>query len=157
MLVGVPGSGKSTYAEKLKEASLESDYQIISRDHYVMLFGQASTLRPGVTYNESWQLADHKQVDSMLNERLQEALANKQNIILDMTNLTKKTRARRLASVGKDYTKTVMYFPIEFSTMLERNKAREGKNISTHVLSSMFETQEKPTADEGFEILGTIT
>lgn len=69
MLVGVPTSGKSTYAKQLKEAAPESDYQIVSRDHYVLL---------------------------------------------------------------------------------------AGKTIPTHVLSSMFETQEVPTSDEGFEILGTI-
>jgi tRNA uridine 5-carbamoylmethylation protein Kti12 len=158
MLAGVPGSGKSTYADQLKAASLESDYQIISRDHYVMLFGQAATLRPGVTYDESWAIADHKQVNRMLNGRLQEALATKQNIILDMTNLTKGARARKLSSVSNEYIKSIMYFPISYEEMMRRAAIRQeqGKTISSKVLIEMFESFKIPIADEGFSILGEM-
>lgn len=152
MLVGVPGSGKSTYAKKFNEQQ-NGKYTIVSRDNKMIEFA-----RPNVDYTTAFKEQDAKFVDAMLNACFQASLANKEDIIIDMTNLTTSSRRRTLSQVGSDYTKYVLYFPITEELMLQRAEARkaEGKNIPEHVLKDMLKRFEMPIEEEGFNMIGVI-
>lgn len=149
MMMGVPGSGKSTYVKTLKENGATGE--VVSRDSIVMTLGQLYT--PGASYTECFQKVDHREVDRMLNARLENLLGEKQNIILDMTNLIPQSRLRHLSKVGSDYEKWVIVHQISKATMLERNELRkvEGKYIPTQVLDSMYESFSMPTLAEGWD------
>lgn len=155
MLVGVPGSGKSTYARKLKEQ--DDKYVIISRDDCVMLAG--SQWKGGeVTYTEAFKNVDQKHVDRIFNGQYSSALAERKDIVLDMTNLTEKSRRAKLAQVSSDYTKYVLFFPITEQTMLARAEARvlQGKIIPEKVLKQMYNSLQVPSESEGFSMVGII-
>jgi predicted kinase len=145
MMIGVPSGGKSTLAHQLR--GVNEDYYIVSRDNIVTAMGNT------LNYNEAWKTVDHKQVDKLLNERLSLLLEAKKDIILDMTNLTKASRRRRLSQVSSEYAKWAMYFPLTYREMMQRAaiRAQEGKSIPGKVLTEMFESLEEPTKDEGFD------
>lgn len=150
MLVGVPGSGKSTYARKLVEQG--PSYAIVSRDDIL------TNTYSNLTYSEAFKQANHKQIDEALNIRLQMLLDLNKDIIVDMTNLTKASRKRTLDKVDKEYDKFCIYFPIDNKTMFERAEARvsEGKVIPKNVLDDMMNRLEVPAPDEGFICVGYI-
>lgn len=155
MMVGVPNSGKTTYAKTLINTDVNNSYTYISRDDLVELAGSQLGLGE-LTYNEAWAKVDQKHVDTLLNARIESAFLNKENVILDMTNLTKKARAGRLKKVPQGYKKMSATFICNEKDIFERNKQRPGKVIPPHVISTMMEQFEIPTKDEGFDILATF-
>lgn len=145
-LVGPPLSGKDTY---IREKVLGND-TIISRDDIVM------ELSPGKSYTEAFQTVDQKLVDELLNKRLQDAIDSEDDIIINLTNLTRRSRKRFLDKVrDTDYKKIAIVFPrLEFEEYLERNRKREredGKFIPPNVIDSMLKSWEPVSKLEGFD------
>ena len=63
MLIGLQGSGKSTYRKKLTAS--KSDYVIISLDDMLEEYAQEKN----ITYNEAWKQADMKEFNKTLKYR----------------------------------------------------------------------------------------
>lgn len=146
MLVGLPGSGKSTYIKKV--LSKNSDFVILSTDDYI----EQKAREENSTYSEVFQ-KNIKEATRNMNNELQSAVKEHKNIIWDQTNLTANSRKKKLANIPDIYSKEAIVFKIsdnELLKRLEKRKEEEGKEIPSHVLKNMKNSFEMPTEDEGF-------
>jgi predicted kinase len=146
ILVGPPLSGKSTYRKKLE--TMFSDLIIICRDDIVM------ELCDSDIYEECFNSVNQKEVDKLLNDRLSNALMNRKNIVIDMTNLSVKRRKSFLSNVPSDYVKIAHVFEWNYDTLVKRNDHRkelENKYIPIHVIKSMVDSFQPVKKEEGFD------
>ena len=146
LLIGPPLSGKDTY---LKSKDF-SDFTMISRDDILM------SLHDTNDYSEAFHKVDHKLVDRLLNQKIQDCIDNKKNVIINMTNLTKRGRNRHLSKFpNSDYEKIAVVFPkLDITEYINRNlkrKNEENKIIPLNVIESMIDNWEDVTPDEGFD------
>jgi len=125
-MIGVPNSGKSTFAKKLK-------IDIISRDSILLEYGKE---KYGLNiYSEIWKKLsdeDQKEIDKILNEKIKNIQNKKKDFIIDMTLLIVKRRRKMLNKIRNHYQ--IMYINVltDYNTIMQRNKERyekEGKLI----------------------------
>ena len=144
MLIGVPASGKSTWVEKNK-----GDALVISSDNLI----EAYAADHGMTYNEVFK-EQIKIATKIALEHAKAAFEADQDVIWDQTNITKKSRASKLAMVPKHYRKTAVFFATPLEEEWQRRlNSRQGKSIPAHILDSMVEMLEMPELDEGWHII----
>lgn len=150
-LCGIPCSGKSTYVEKLKKIPYWENAVVLSTDAYI----EKQAQRMGMTYN---QIFDDV-IDNATRElelAFIEAKDRGENLIWDQTNLTVKTRKKKLSKLPSFYARGVIYFEISLEEALERNKNREGKFIPESILKRMYHQLEIPTKNEDFDYVEKI-
>lgn len=145
MLSGIPTSGKSTFVKKLKETEEWGEAVVLSTDNYIEREAKALDK----TYNEIFEDII-QEAQRALQQDLINAIKAGLNLIWDQTNLTIKTRKRKLKIIPKSYTRECAYFVIDLEEALKRNKTREGKFIPESVLKRMYSQFETPTTNEGF-------
>lgn len=137
VLVGLPGSGKSTYANNQYA-------RIISRDSYII------NHNVNQSYNENWKElteVQHRNIDASVEREFRTAVKNGENIIIDMTNMSPKSRRKWLKAAPQHRTQcTVFYTSLEVCG--ERRNSCSGKYISPEVFKSMASRFTVPTADE---------
>ena len=154
MLIGPPGSGKSTYIAGLiavKNLLSNNNYQVavISTDDIFEEMAKDT----GITYSEAFGKFSYKEVEREMFNRLDRAIKENQNIIIDQTNMTVKSRARKLQKFPSNYSKEAVVFSVDRTELDRRLKQREtetGKSIPKHVVDSMLASYQEPTMDEGF-------
>ena len=146
MLSGIPTSGKSTYVKKLKETEEWEQAVVLSTDNYI----EREAQRLETTYNEIFE-DTIQEAQRALQQDLINAIKAGLDIIFDQTNLTSKTRKRKLKIIPKSYTRECAYFVIDLEEALERNKTRDGKFIPESILKQMYSQFETPTINEGFD------
>jgi predicted kinase len=143
LLVGVPLSGKSTWIR-----NNHPNTRVISRDELVMeVFGSDD-------YNLAFKEVNQKKVDRLLDLRLKEVNTNKENVIVDMTNMVVSRRTKTLRYFSDDYFKEVIVFPVldteEYDRRNKERNVNENKWIPPFVISSMLNSYQEPTLEEGF-------
>lgn len=142
MLVGVPGSGKSTWVQSQAWAK---DCSIVSTDMWVDMEAE----RVGKTYTDIFETYMPKAIDLML-DQVELARDKGVDIIWDQTSTTIGTRAKKLA-ILPDYRAIAVVFRTPAMEELSRRLlARPGKIIPDHVLDSMISKWQEPTIEEGF-------
>jgi len=151
LLVGPPLSGKDTY---LKTQDY-SDYVIISRDDILM------SLHDTDDYSSAFNTVNQKEVDKILNQKIQDSISEKRNVIINMTNLTKKSRNRHLCKFpNSDYTKVAIVFPklnmCDYINRNDKRKVEENKFIPLNVIQSMIDSWEEVTKEEGFDLIENL-
>lgn len=147
LLVGLPNSGKSTYIENQisDHRQLGESFFVISRDNIIDMF-------IGKDYNDKWNKADQKEVDSLLEIQFKLALnGNYDTIYVDMTNLTKKGRRKVLNRFKNDIGKEAVVFLPTLEEITKRNNNRTGKHIAEKVITDMMKRFSLPTYGEGFD------
>ena len=147
MLVGLPGTGKSTW--------LTNDYQDVPFVDCVPLSTDAEIEKmcasQGIAYDQGFKLFID-QAQKIVNQKMSNAIKNRSDIVLDQTNLTRKSRARKMAQLPKTYKKIAIFFPVPDDTEWKRRLAsRPGKCIPQSVLDEMRANLEVPALDEGFD------
>ena len=142
MLIGVPGSGKSTWIRNHRH-----DAVVLSTDDYIDRAASAA----GLTYSQAF--ADHiKPATADMQAQYKQAIKDRRDIIWDQTNLTKKSRRGKLSGLPKAYEKIALYFPTpDAEELSKRLDSRPGKVIPADVLRRMTADLEPPEADEGFD------
>jgi len=151
MLIGVPGSGKSTYISKLKAQNPDRDYTVLSTDDVLELLGSEQ----GWDYNQAFKNIPFKKVQAIFNTNFQQAVKNKNDIIIDQTNLTVKSRAKKLNKLSKEYKKIAVVFSVDADEMkrrLDQRAAETGKSIPQHILDNMIRSYVPPSNSEFDEI-----
>lgn len=151
MLCGIPTSGKSTYVQKLKRLEYWKDAVVLSTDAYIEEYAK----RVGQTYNEVF---DDVIPDATRELELQFNMAKDKgmDIIWDQTNLSIKTRKKKLLKLPSYYRRDAVYFEVSLEEALERNKHREGKFIPESILKRMWHQFEIPTRNEDFDYVEKV-
>ena len=150
-LVGIPCSGKSTYVNKLRDYEYWKDAVVLSTDNYI----EEQAKRLGMTYNEVFQDCIDE-ATRQLEMSFVRAKEEGKRIIWDQTNLSIKTRKKKLTKVPSIYKRTVVWFPVDLEEALKRNKTREGKFIPESILKRMYHQFEVPTLEEGFDFVSCV-
>ena len=145
VLVGLPGSGKSTFVEKFASAE-EGHYTILSTDNYI----EARAAEEGKTYNDVFQ-AYIKSASADMAEHRKQAISARRSIIHDQTNLGLKKRRGILAQLPEGYHKVAVYFEIDEGLRQQRLTQRPGKVIPAHIDQGMRDAYVRPTVEEGFD------
>jgi predicted kinase len=147
VLVGVPGSGKSTW---IAQQDWARDCSIVSTDHWIEVFARDQ----GRTYSEVFELFMPAAVRAM---SAQVALAQQQgrDIVWDQTSVSVASRAKKFASLP-DYEHVAVVFATPEPAELTRRLAqRPGKVIPESVVQHMINTFELPTESEGYREIWT--
>lgn len=152
MLVGLPGSGKSTWTEKqFKETYLWS-YKY-STDAIIKQIANSY----GISYNDGFRNL-YSFAEQINNKELIESISKKLDIYWDQTNTTKKSRAKKLANFPSCYKKiAVIFTPISDEAWKAALASRKDKHIPQSVIDTMQKTYETPTFDEGFDEIIQVT
>lgn len=146
MLVGLPGTGKSTWV-KNQGFFDKPDWMVLSTDNYI----DSVALGEGKTYSEVFPVAI-KQAELNMQEGLEYAIKAKMNIVWDQTNLSAGTRVKKLARVPLCYRRVARVFPIPENHNEWLNSAeRVGKVIPPYIIASMIAVYNTPSIYEGFD------
>ena len=140
VLVGLPGSGKSTYVEQLGGVALSSD-----------------AIRKVLVDEETIQTI-HDRVFQTLRYLLRHRLGLRRPVTyIDATNLTPEERSPYIG-IGKAYgcTLEAVYFDVPLAVCLERNRARQ-RMVPEEALATMAAKLVPPSEAEGFDLVKTIT
>lgn len=136
LLAGLPGTGKSYYAQSIKDENCH----IISSDE----------TRFAITHDYRVILDDMNVVYDKMIETANVLLTNNENItvVLDSTFLDDKRRNYFLDKIkGADYIQLVM-LKANINTILARNhKRQEEKWVPKDVILSMMEKYKDPSSD----------
>jgi predicted kinase len=143
MLIGVPGSGKSTW---ISNQDWANDIPVVSSDRFI----DEHAAKEGKTYNDVF--ADYIKIATrLMDNQVEICKANSSDIIWDQTNTNAKSRAKKLAAL-EGYEKIAVVFRTPEKAEHDRRLAgRIGKSIPENIMRSMIENFEMPTEEEGFK------
>ena len=142
-LIGIPGSGKSTWANGQDWALTCA---CVSTDKWVEIYAK----EVGRTYSEVFTDFMHTAVDLMAKEVVA-AREIGRDIIWDQTSTTIASRAKKFCMLP-DYEHIAVVFKTPEADELKRRlESRPGKSIPDHVIKSMIDNFEIPTEEEGFK------
>lgn len=128
MTIGLPGSGKSTWAEKTGITVLSSD---------------ELRRRKGLEQNDTSIFAE-------LNNEAVKLAERGEDFIYDATNLKRKNRRELLTMIGDKAHKVACLFPVPLDICKERNMKREDF-VPEDVIDRMMVSFDVPFCLEGFD------
>lgn len=143
VLVGVPGSGKSTW---VAEQEWAKDCVYISTDQYVEAYAKGLDK----TYNEVFEEVMPDCV-RLMTDAVVLARTRKQDIIWDQTSTTVNSRKKKFNMLPNYYAIAVVFKTPARSELDVRLSGRPGKHIPKNVVDSMIAGWEEPTEEEGFK------
>lgn len=124
LMIGVPGSGKSTLARKVAEKG----FMIMNAD----------SIREEL-YGDANQQGDPQEVFNLFFERLDQAMVDGKDIIIDNTNINNKQRKPILERAVKhgyaDVQLWLMDVPLD--VCLDRNRTRD-RVVQEDIVANMF-------------------
>jgi predicted kinase len=142
-LVGVPGSGKSTW---IKNQEWALGLTIVNTDLFVEDYARAQ----GKTYTEVFVEYMPTAIDLMI-EQVVFAREHGHTVIWDQTSTTVKSRARKF-NMLPDYEHIAVVFRTpNLDVLKERLASRPGKDVPWEVVQGMIDNWEEPTNEEGFK------
>ena len=148
LFCGLPCSGKSTLINKIKTHNTT----VISRDNLLLL--EANT----DDYQKAWETVDHNKINTLLEESFIRAVHKRKDIIIDMTNMSKKARNKFTSRVPGEYTKKCVIMATGLEEIKRRNYIRSNENkkhIPNEVLLNMQKSFSLPMYDE-FDIIDFV-
>lgn len=135
LMVGVPGSGKTTY---VKNHALKNDIVVSSDSIRFELYG-----------DESIQ-GNPEDIFAIVRDAVKYGLNNGNNVWVDATNMTRKNRASIISCAPKfaRIVADVVWQPIERCI---RNDRRRDRSVGESVIRKMLHRFEFPYYDEGID------
>ena len=152
VLVGLPGSGKSTFVNSVF-GEHPSGVFIYSTDDYIEEYARNRSM----TYNEAFKdtINYATQYNNIMLDR---AIQNGERVVWDQTNMSSKKRRGILSRFPKSYRKVCWCIapprtPEEWAELDHRLASREGKTIPHHIIEAMADSYVEPELDEGFDYI----
>lgn len=125
VMVGIPGSGKSTFAKKYLH-----DCKYISRDEIRFAMINAT--------DDYFSQEKHVFIDFI--KLIQQNLQLGYDVIADATHLSTKSRKKLITAIGSiQYNLIFIVMATNFDICLERNDKREGRQrVPKEIMNSMY-------------------
>ena len=142
-LIGVPGSGKSTW---IKNQIWALGMHVASTDNFVEDYAKAQ----GKTYSEVFDEYMPTAVNQMA-EQVVFCRENNLDVIWDQTSVSIKSRKRKFSMLPNYEHIAIVFKTPEKEELARRLASRPGKHIPDHVMRSMIENFDMPTEAEGFK------
>ena len=140
--VGLPGSGKSTYA---KDFIKGKDIEYLSSDSLRAVYGKGEddqTVTPIVFGH--------------IKRKVDEFLKDGKNVLVDATSVNRKERSDYINTAKKYGAKVVaLVFKMDRQGLIDRNKKRGeqgGRVVPDFVIDKMLAKYEEPSFDEGIDV-----
>ena len=129
IMIGLPGSGKSTWCKDLYKGDENVVYICPDKNHTKLC-------------DEGILKKAYQQLDNALKEH--------KDVVIDAANLTKRYRKKWL-DICKKYKAnvTAVYMHLNYSQVIERMSSR-GKQIPHDIIRKMYFDLEEPELSEGF-------
>ena len=141
LMMGVPGSGKSTYAKNI----LKYGDIYVSRDE----------IRYSLLTDKDDYFAKENEVIKTFIESIDKSLVMEEycgDVFADATHLSPKGRAQVLKQLKNKDRVSVIYLDIPLNVILERNAKRTGRAlVPEDVVRRMYNSIQLPTRAEGIE------
>ena len=141
--VGLPGSGKSTYA---KEFIKGKEIEYLSSDSLRAVYGKSEedqTVTPLVFGH--------------IKRKVDEFLKDGKNVMVDATSVNRKERSDYISTAKKYGAKVVaIVFKMDRQGLIDRNKKRGeqgGRVVPDWVIDKMLNKFEEPSYDEGIDVM----
>lgn len=141
-LVGLPGSGKSTYAKEL--ANEINAVRLSSDDLRIELYGDIN--------NQD----NNTELFQEMNRRAKLALKSGKSVIYDATNINSKKRKGFLSQLPKDVNKTCVYFSERRSVCIARDLQRD-RAVTKEVIERMYKQLQIPMYHEGWNNIKIVS
>lgn len=150
MMVGLPGSGKSTIAKHL----VGHLGKRLSTDDFIE--NRAKEL--GKTYNEIFHETIEEATKAYDSQLKGISTSNCRVVVIDQTNVTEKSRKKKLKLFDSSFIKIAVVVKTDIGTVMARNIERKafGRAIPDYVLSHMGKVYENPSVFEGFDLVVQI-
>lgn len=144
LLVGIPGSGKTTYANKHIRKHPKTTVHLSSDKIREELYG-----------DESIQ-GNPAEVFSLMQKRAVEALNDGNDVIYDATNITRKDRASIISICPKfvHIECHIIWLPIH--NCINRDATRK-RTVGQAVIDKMLKRFQAPYYDEGIDVIKVIS
>lgn len=149
VMIGLPGSGKDYWIDQFIAANPNQKWYIASSDAII----DAIAAEQGKTYSEVFDSVSKSAIKRMERE-VAEAIARKENVIWNQTNMGMSKRKTILSKFPDTYTKTAVVVtsdPDVHNTRLHNRAVSSGKHIPNHVINNMRDNYVEPTLEEGFD------
>lgn len=145
ILVGVPGSGKSTW---IKNQHFDmSKTAIVSTDDLVEKYATSV----GKTYSEVFDEYMPQAVAKMAGQA-RAAFRAGMDVVWDQTSTSVGSRAKKIRMCPTTYKIVAVVFDTpEKEELARRLGSRPGKNIPDHVMRQMISSYQPPTTAEGID------
>ena len=138
MMVGLPASGKSCEAKKLREEN--PDIKIRSSD----------TLREELLSDIN-DMSRNEEIFDLLHSIVKADLYNGYDTVFDATNLSVSRRKEFLESLSLlTCRKICIFVNVPFGLCMLRNSSRD-REVPMSVMERMYETLQKPEMSEGWD------
>jgi predicted kinase len=148
MMVGVPGTGKSTLIKDLQKDM--PFLKTVSSDEYIENIAKENNK----SYNEVYQEAIDPAM-KWLNKQIQDFIKGKQDFIWDQTNLVQSSRLKKLRNLNSNgYDVNAIVIELSEEEHLKRLNKRTnegGKQISSKIILDMIASYQRPEYSEGFK------
>ena len=135
MLIGLPASGKSTFAKKLAQtegAVIHETDEIRERLHL------------------GWSKEDHEKTFQILHQEINEDLKNGRDIIYDATNMSRKDRRRSFSALRNKGKCVAVVIATPYNICIQRDENRQDK-VGEDVINRMIRRFDFPVEEEGFD------
>ena len=141
--VGLPGSGKSTYAKNFIK---DKDIEYLSSDSLRAVYGKSEedqTVTPLVFGH--------------IKRKVDEFLKDGKNVLVDATSVNRSERSDYINSAKKYGAKVVaIVFKMDRQGLIDRNKKRGeqgGRVVPDWVIDKMLAKFEEPSYSEGIDVM----
>lgn len=142
-LIGVPGSGKSTW---IRNQIWALGLNVVSTDAWV----EDYAAKQGKTYSEVFDEYMSTAV-KLMTEHVVHCRENNLDVIWDQTSVNVKSRRKKFAMLPNYEHIAVVFATPDGAELARRLASRPGKNIPDSVIKSMIYSFEMPTLEEGFK------